>query len=630
MNKYIQLTFMFVAFCTLGLMAQPEGTTITNEQNMNTNEREYSPAFYEDGIIYVSTKVVSRQYRKLDMVIKEPTMSLYYSKKGDDGTLQQGNLLSKDLTTKFHEGPVSFDTNSNTLYFTRNNFTKGVRRSGSDGITKLKIYSSTKTGEGWSQEVELPFNNNEYGTAHPALSADGNTMIFSSNRPGGEGGMDLYVVSKSGGSWGEPQNLGPEVNTPKNEVFPTLHSNGILFYSSDGFGGETKKDLDIYYALGEGASWSAPVRMEGPFLSTRDDFGVMMAEDRMSGYFSTNRGGGRGRDDVYRFDMPIPFLEDVNCNVSFNVFDKATGQRIDDAIITYVADGVEEEMGTYAKDLDCANYTFKINRPGYGTGTAMFSPDENNGEPINVYLERELTTVNLDGTVFGGTSTTLAGAEVIITELTSGETKTISTGASGKFTFPLNCGGRYKITASKSGYTTATQEVSTSSSDCANKSKYNTVLTLAPVFTGDRLTITKGTILELPNIYYDYNKANIRADAAQDLDLVANLMTTYPDIEIELMAHTDSRGSDTYNEDLSQMRAERAMRYLEAKGISAGRMIATGYGERMLRNGCSDGTECSEEEHQRNRRTEVKITNMSDNYEVRYMDNPPRVIDRKY
>ena len=171
-------------------------------------------------------------------------MGLFYAKRNDNDDLHKAEEFSLDLNTKFHEGPVCFSKNGERIYFTRNHFNKNKRVDNKDGIMRLQIYTASKEGNDWGEPYELPFNTKEFEEAHPAISPDGKFLYFASDRTGGKGGMDLYVSEFKDGKWGDPKNLGDQINTPGNEVFPFVHDDGTMYFASNGWGG--LGGLDIF------------------------------------------------------------------------------------------------------------------------------------------------------------------------------------------------------------------------------------------------------------------------------------------------------------------------------------------------------------------------------------------------
>jgi outer membrane protein OmpA-like peptidoglycan-associated protein len=269
-------------------------------------------------------------------------------------------------------------------------------------------------------------------------------------------------------------------------------------------------------------------------------------------------------------------------------------------------------------------YLLLVSKEGYATKEVVYTTEGNTGEAI---IEVPMGKVNC--TTFTGavkdeiTGETLPGAVLKVLNLCDKSEEVILTDRMGRFNYCLPAGCDYVITAIKERYENGTKTLSGLVLDKALEAD----LMLRPV--KGNTGITTGTTIVLENIYYDFNKYYIRKGAAEELDVLRGLMYQYPSMVIELSAHTDSRGSTEYNQTLSEQRAIAAKDYLVNKGIAAERMTTVGFGESNPRNGCKDGVECSEAEHQYNRRTEVKVLKIDEAVNVNYFDKGPEKIDPK-
>ena len=622
MRPLIPIFICLLLACSSFLAAQSDGEEkrvfITNEATINSENLDYSPAFFEDGIVFISNKISSKRYRVTDKRIDKNIMSIYRSQRSESGSLMAPEPLEELLST-VHEGPMTFDRTAENIFFTRNNYKNGKKKKAKDGIVKLKIYTAYKVNEEWSNVEELSFNDDESNTAHPSISVDGKNIYFASDRPGGMGGMDIWMVQRRGDEWGTPVNMGPMINTDGDEVFPFIHADGTLYFASSGqmgLGG-----LDIFYSsLNESNVWKKPSSLGKPFNTENDDFGFIVDRDKKNGYFSSNRPGGLGEDDIYSF-YALDNLDAVSGNLRRNpnetrqielaVINEETGDLVEGAKINYILvdeltlakalvnesngqlsdseillrmpfedgnlQGVTDSNGLYPAEVKYANYIFNISRPGFQSRQVVLT--------ANSDVKQFLVTM-AKGNSYPGNG-----------DLTG------TTGTSG--------------TSTTNGNTSTTNGSTTTSE-------------VPPVVTGTIggslsdlgvSSIQEGTIIELPNIYYNFNDAKIRPDARKDLDVVSGLLNKYPEMEIELASHTDSRGENKYNLRLSQKRAESAVAYLTRQGIDKNRLTATGYGEKEIRNECSDGVDCNEDNHQYNRRTEVRITKMAQAVNVRIVNN---------
>jgi outer membrane protein OmpA-like peptidoglycan-associated protein len=444
---------------------------------------------------------------------------------------------------------------------------------------------------------ELPFNSNDFSCGHPALSPDDSRLYFVSDMPGGFGGTDVYVVEYNNGQWGTPVNMGKEINTEGNEMFPFVDASGVLYFSSDGH--EGVGGLDVFMAeLKEGIAYKGVENLGAPINSEKDDFGFITNKDRSTGYFSSNRKRGVGDDNIYSFKRTCRPLNVI-------VYDAKTNTPIEAADVRISRSGTNESLQQTGMDgatkicLEAnTDYEFKAIKAGYATNAVRFSTATQSVSPqmnVSIYLEKSDNTIVKGVVKREATQQPVSGAKVTIKDSKTGESKTVVTGSDGGYEFEVDPTKNYNLKAEGEDLATNEQQIG------KNKKARSTAVT------NDLSMYGEGDTFTLENIYYDLNKFFIKADAAQELDNVAVLLKKYPKMKIELRSFTDSRSSDSYNMKLSERRARAAFDYLVRKGINASRMEARGYGERQLVNDCANDTECTEEEHQQNRRTEFKI-----------------------
>ncbi len=641
-------------------LTPPQDVSITNETTINTEQLEFSPTFYEDGIVFVTTTSVADK-ATVDKRIDKNIMSIFVARRGLDGILTKPEIFAKELTSPYHEGPLCFDRTAENVFFTRNNFNNGKKGKAKDGVTKLKIYTSQKTNGKWASVREMPFNSDEYDVCHPSINVDGDRIYYASNRPGGYGGMDLYYSQKINGQWGQPTNLGPSVNTDRNEIFPFIHADGTLFFASNGHG--SIGGLDIFYSRGKGDVWSAPESLGAPFNTAADDFGVIVDRDKKNGYFTSSRPGGKGGDDIYSFttadgkriaEDPAILAANKPNQVTIFVADRITSNEIEGAKISCVSladitapdlvtdnegavinlqssgsnSGVlsalnksnitavtDKEGKVVFKFLRAKDYLCNVTKTGYQTKQVVYKKDDARPE-FMILLDKLGDRIAMNGVLRDKKGKPIPGAVVTILDEKTGEVQTVTTDLQGNYTFYANPESNYQVTGSKDNYLTSATRVSTVGVNPKNRKTMDVQLEMAEVSS----PISVGKTYELRNIYYNFNDATLRPDAKKDLDALATVMKQYPDIEIELASHTDSRGSSSANQTLSQLRADNVVSYLASKGISRNRVKAVGYGESQLRNQCADGVACSETEHQYNRRTEFKITKSNQDIEFVYVD----------
>ncbi|MCA6435807.1 MAG: OmpA family protein [Bacteroidetes bacterium] len=273
--------------------SKPIEYVIKNIESLNTERSEFSPIYFSNRLYFVAEKT---EFNFVDFsnndLNGEPYLNMFTAEIKND-QIKKTKQLSKKINTDYHDGPACISSDGKTLYFTRTN-----NKLKDKYVNHAKIYIATGSGSKWTNIASFQFNNDEYSVAHPSISSDGNYLFFTSNMPGGFGGKDIYFCKKEANGWSNPKNLGPDINTTGDEMFPCIKSNGVLYFSSNGlpgFGG-----LDIYSAKQSNGVWIV-IRNEGLNLnSSYDDFGITFQNDSV-GYFSSNRQGGKGKDDIYKF-----------------------------------------------------------------------------------------------------------------------------------------------------------------------------------------------------------------------------------------------------------------------------------------------------------------------------------------
>ena len=491
---------------------------VKNLNAINTEFAEYSPSFSNDKLYFVSNRVSEKIYSGTGT----PFTDLFEVKtRGANVDLNSLKKLDDNINNeKVNEGSITFSEDGMYMIFAKGNDGK------SSGRNNVDLYWSRFRRGGWTNPRLLNVNTSRSWDSTPYLSKDGKTLYFASNRSKGYGGTDIYKANVNRrGRWINIQNLGPEINTPGNELFPSVTEDGRLYFSSDnheGFGG-----LDIFVATRRGGKIT--ISNPGKPLNSRgDDFGVN-PYNPTRGFFTSNRDGGKGDDDIYTFVNDDPNLKIVN-------------------------------------------YVLK--------GTTLTQKND----------DRELI-------ILGNSSVKLLDKEGIVIEETF-------TDDNGEFEFIVYTDEEYLLIGEKENYFSTRGDFSTIGKEL-DKTKLKEFITNVEFEKNlilDRIIVNKSIVLD--NIYYDLDKADIREDAAIELDKLVIILEDNPNISIELSSHTDDRSSVEYNQDLSQRRAESAVSYILSKGIDRSRISAKGYGESQL----LILNAKTEDEHQINRRTEFKVT----------------------
>lgn len=745
--------------------SKPKEYEVKNIESINTNRSEFCPVIVNNKLIFVAEKVTDIVDFETSATNNQPYLNLF-SSEIKNNEVKKEKLLSKKVNTSFHDGPITFTNDGKIAAYTRVNYI--VNKKNKNFINRAKIYFSEVNGSSFSKPKPFIYNSDEYSCAHPALSADGTILYFASDMPGTLGGQDIWMCKKNGDGWDKPVNLGFDINTSGDEVFPSVKKDGTLYFSSNGLPGFG--DLDIFSAKQKDGKWLLN-RNEGLLLNSKsDDFGIAFLNDTV-GYFSSNREGGKGEDDIYWFkftnksmmlDGTVLLTENANDpakNVKVYLLD-ANGKAIDstktddkgyfvfrdlDADKVYMAEIESNEVNLKNKSrYYLADKNAKITRITHSNGPGqkfVFKnlPVDPNGMP-DLYNDDDLS---LAGNLLYGESPSkpIANKKVIIKnefgdiveETTTNEfgafafrnlpldqnysltvvdddmpidTKIILTSKSGKEVKIARSDSKGKFNFSLLGVDkTAISDLSVNDADLimaltgflydqdkkaisnAKVTIFNQTEVIENIITDDKgkfsfknlgadknylfaiddsdpkfsnvtkifVADSRGRIykeikrntsgkfqfdllevdrtalgdysvddpwlevLEMKNkekqqaitiiesLYYAYGDYRIDAAGKNILDKVITVLNSNKNLNIELSSHTDSRSSDVFNMTLSQKRAKAAVDYIISKGISKSRLTAVGYGESKLLNNCKNDTDCSEEEHAKNRRTEFKI-----------------------
>ncbi len=441
----------------------------------NSRRSDFAPMYLDkslDQLYFTSSNEKASGTAKSDITGMKQS-DIFYSKKDEKGNWQRPEPAEGELNSDFDEGIVSFSPDGQTMYLTK-------ARQDPAAATSVEIYTSRRSDASWSAPVKYEIINDTISAVgHPAVSADGKYLYFSSDMPGGYGGKDIWRVNLLD-KIGSLENLGPQINTEGDEVFPYSRTDSLLYFSSDGhprFGG-----LDIFKAHldATGNRWSVE-NMGRPVNSQADDFGITFGEGE-SGFFSSGRGDARGYDHIYSFTLP-----ELNITISGWVVDK-DDEPVPGAVIRIVGDD--------------------------GSNQKEVARDD------------------------------------------------------GSFSFRLSRGVKYVMQAGAKGYLNVKQEFESDSAE--EDADYAVDFVLS--------SISKPNVVE--NIFYDFDKASLRPESKAALDELAGMLRDNPNITIEMGSHTDRKGTDAYNDDLSLRRAKSVVDYLIAAGIKADRLHFEGYGKK--------------------------------------------------
>lgn len=572
--------------------------------NINSSEAEFGPAFYKDGIIFSSSRETKNINKGTHDWTGKKFYSLFYSP-GKGTEFSAPVVFLEGVQNKYNNSSLCFNKAGTEMVLTRNNLEKKSRSEEDDAdvVLKLKLFFSTLTNGQWSSVVPFQYNSDDYSCAHPALSADGSKLYFSSDMPGTLGGMDLWVCERSSTGWSAPKNLGSSINSLGNEVFPTVTPDGKLYFSSNGH--EGIGGLDLYSTTDSAGAYAEPINLGAPFNSADDDFGLIYDSTMTMGYLSSNRNQQGLNDDIFS-------IQKFSIKLKGIVADKRTNEVLAATNIRIIEDNQEPNTsrtgddGLFISQLrPNKNYMIISERENYQTDTLrlLASDIKASGDSMEVKIgmQNEIGVIGkITNEVVGGP---MANANIILIDLDHNDTLRTTTDIEGNYKFPSSKSDtRYRVIAESSLCDSKSIDTSTVAMNGSSSLEINMAL----------FCLSANMILK--NIYYDLDKSNIRPDAAKELDKLVSLLKKYPNINIELGSHTDCRASITYNMGLSKRRAASAVLYLEKAGINRKRLVAVGYGESRPVNKCEcEGQRmvaCTEEEHQMNRRTEIKITSI--------------------
>ena len=456
-------------------MRNPEAYKVDELKDINSKESDFSPAYARDdfGVIYFTSSRDGATGNKTHGATGQGFTDIFESRI-DKKAKWSTPVPVEGINSEAEDGTPFLFNNYKDLYFTRCEAGKREKKG-------CMIMYSQKSGDKWSEPKNLGILPDSVVAAHPSLSPDGKTLYFVSDMAGGFGGKDIWMVTRNseGDAWSKPQNLGPDINTTGNELFPYIRSDGTLYFSSDGLIG--MGGLDIFKAVPQpDGSWAVQ-NMKAPINSSADDFGITFEDGNEIGIFSSTR-KGKGNDELYSFEFPP-----LKFNITGLVKDEKTGAAISASVVRLIA--------------------------------------------------------------------------------SDGSNLQVESGSGGDFKFALKPDVDYIFLASKQGFLNGKEKESTKGQEKSRD--FLVTIQLTPI----------DKPIELPNIFYDFGKWDLRPESMVSLDKLVETLNDNPNVTIELMSHTDSRDTEEYNLALSQKRAQSVVDYLIGKGINLDRLTAKGYGE---------------------------------------------------
>ncbi len=490
----------------------------------NSPQTDFAPAFYKNRLLFSSGRV-----QKLKSTY-EPTgesfLDIYIAQINTDGNIFSASPFTEIPDSKFHEATPFFSEETGKLFYTLSNTQDGELRYDDNGKNSLAIGMSDTKGE-------LRFLLKDLSTSfyYPFYDDKSSKLYFAANFEDGFGGTDIYFVYTNNGQiMSEPTNLGPGVNSPGNEIAPYIFNNS-LYFSSDvfyGIGG-----MDMYKAnMYTDGSFGIPINLGKDVNTTFDDFGLVLKDigpEGLLGYFSSNRTGGKGNDDIYGFKTK--------------------------------------------EDLGLKTFSLK-------------------GRVVNLKSKESILK-----------------AQLRLLDEEGGVIKELYTNENGDFRLEIPWRKEVTVQATKDRYSIFSVTYNESEYDSIQKGAFNIGLSSIE----DVLTEKEGKqVVKIEKFYFNKGKADITPKIKIELDKVVDAVQRFPQLKLSIESHTNSKGSNRNNRQLSQSRADAIKMYLTKNGLTSSNINAVGFGEDKLINNCADGVYCLEFLHNQNERTHIVIANFDE------------------
>ncbi len=566
--------------------------------NFNSEHSEYGAHYFHEGVVFASSRDLDwyLKHTPFDAVdLDESLLNMYYvpgKAHGEHGSVE--HLHREHIKSVLHEGPMAFFKNDTRAAYTRTNIKKGKPVYDKNHKAHLQIFfADVQTLTSMTNITPFEHNSADYSVAHPSLAQDGSVMYFSSTAPGGYGASDIYVSNYVNGKWSEPANVGPTINTAGDESFPFIANDSTLYFSSNGHG--TLGGLDVLVSYKKNNSFTKGVNFGGPLNSRYDDFSLVGDSIGRVGYIASNRLGGLGLDDIYYYIATNFFLTGKIVDLAGDPVEGATVYAVDTKTGDILDSDVTDKNGIYGLSLPFdKDYKLVVKKDGFDMlKEPQFSTM---GKPMGIdslnfaVWKKELFA---KGRIFSNeTQQPLTGVTAKLYDLTDNKVETLELNDASQYSFPLYPNRKYKLEFSKPDYITAELNINTDG-----------------IYKGDLLNdiVLSEESIHDAIAFFDYDKSVITDLAKSVMNPIVNTLKKYPAATLNIGAHADSRGSFPYNQRLSDDRARNTVKYFTSQGISSKRITSKGFGEKLLLNQCSDGVVCEEDQHQKNRRAEIKV-----------------------
>jgi outer membrane protein OmpA-like peptidoglycan-associated protein len=565
---------------------------------LNSTASDFGTSYFKNNLVFASTRDYDLFIKRKSLASEstEESLTHLFSAFHKDESYGQVRSFKKDqLVTNFHDGPVVFYDRQKKAALTRSNLVNQKSVADDQGNVNLKLFLAEIGIFGDFKNIKsFPFNDDKYSVGHATFTQTGERIYFAANYANGFGGSDIYYSDLKEDEWTTPVNAGPTINTSGDELYPFLQNDSTLYFSSTGHGGFG--GLDIFSIKRIKGQFRRAKNLGSPMNSPRDDFAFMTDSTQRNGFLSSNRLGGKGSDDIYSYHANRSFLHGETREL-INPTQIIPGTLIlvkDDEGIP-VDSTRSDDLGRYHLDLPFdEDLVITAKKEGYEIleDIAFSTRGDSFGiDSLTIPLwKKELFA---KGKIYDNeTQTILPNATVILNDLTKHTADTIVLGEKGEYSFLVRPNRKYRIEAMKKGFISSGFNLNTNN-----------------IFKGDLLNdlVLEEIYIDKSTTLFDYDKFDIKPDWYKQLNRLLRTLKKYPTATLHIGAHADSRGTNAKNQKLSEQRANAELKYFTERGIDRKRIEAVGFGEELVLNKCSDGVECPEEEHEKNRRAELKV-----------------------
>ncbi len=538
--------------------------------DINSEYSEFAPVIFDNKLVFTSGRKVANRNERRYGWDDQFFLELFECNLSKETLTVE--LFAKEIRSRYHEGVVCFSNENQTMYITRNNYVNGKLVRSKDGVSNLKIYISNFKNGKWDELEEFAFNNSEYSVGHPTITADGKIMYFVSDMPGGFGGTDIYSCRFVNGNWSSPENLGDNVNSALDEMFPFVTKEGNLFFSSNGHAGLGGQDL---YGLNLNIPDSKIIHLAAPINSVADDFSIAFRGSEGKGYFASNRKGGLGLDDLYEFE--IEKLNKVNVHVKDSLGEiNITADKIKLlALDHFPLDSISKTSEFSFKVNGGSPFHVTVEKIGYRTlDTLLFSyllePEKTHILKMNLLPVLPEESVNF---VFKDFDTgnllkpdVFQIIEPYVFDLKPGF-------GSGDYLIDLEKGIDYRFFAKKDGFYALDFNYRLGQDSIVNKKEF----AMQPISQEEKM---KELLPEdLATVYFDFDKAIVKESEYVDINKVIDIMQKHKTLSVTLVARADTQGSSIYNQQLANKRALATKDFFLKSGIKPERVVILALGD---------------------------------------------------